>query len=149
MRFPTQSSPGTPARHPAGLERLTTPAVLLLSLCTSSEFALWDTAGQEEYDRLRPLSYQEANIILICFAVDFPASLHNVEDKWWPEIAHFCEDVPVILVATKTDLRTDQRTKDLLAAQGSHPVTPAEGQKVASCACGDCSRCVLIEFWKA
>lgn len=97
----------------------------------SSEFALWDTAGQEEYDRLRPLSYQEANIILICFAVDFPASLHNVEDKWWPEIAHFCEDVPVILVATKCDLRSDERTKALLSAQGATPVTPAQGQKVA------------------
>lgn len=98
---------------------------------TQSEFALWDTAGQEEYDRLRPLSYQEANIILICFAVDFPASLHNVEDKWWPEIAHFCEGVPTILVATKCDLRSDKRTKDLLAAQGTQPVTPAQGQKVA------------------
>lgn len=45
------------------------------------EFALWDTAGQEEYDRLRPLSYPESNVIFICFAVDFPDSLANVEDK--------------------------------------------------------------------
>lgn len=45
------------------------------------ELALWDTAGQEEYDRLRPLSYPETDIILICFAVDFPTSLGNVLDK--------------------------------------------------------------------
>lgn len=45
------------------------------------ELALWDTAGQEEYDRLRPLSYPESDVILICFAVDFPTSLANVQDK--------------------------------------------------------------------
>lgn len=45
------------------------------------EMALWDTAGQEEYDRLRPLSYPESNVILICFAVDYPTSLANVEEK--------------------------------------------------------------------
>ena len=45
------------------------------------EVALWDTAGQEEYDRLRPLSYPESNVILIVFSVDFPTSLANVLDK--------------------------------------------------------------------
>lgn len=45
------------------------------------ELALWDTAGQEEYDRLRPLSYPETDIILIGFAVDYPVSLANVQDK--------------------------------------------------------------------
>ena len=45
------------------------------------ELALWDTAGQEEYDRLRPLSYPESDVILIVFSVDFPTSLANVTDK--------------------------------------------------------------------
>ena len=45
------------------------------------ELALWDTAGQEEYDRLRPLSYPESHVILIVFSVDFPTSLANVQDK--------------------------------------------------------------------
>ena len=45
------------------------------------EIALWDTAGQEEYDRLRPLSYPESHVILIVFSVDFPVSLGNVQDK--------------------------------------------------------------------
>lgn len=45
------------------------------------EIALWDTAGQEEYDRLRPLSYPESHVILIVFSVDFPVSLANVQDK--------------------------------------------------------------------
>jgi Ras family protein A len=45
------------------------------------ELALWDTAGQEEYDRLRPLSYPETDIIFVCFAIDCPNSLENVMDK--------------------------------------------------------------------
>ena len=48
------------------------------------ELALWDTAGQEEYDRLRPLSYPESHVILIVFSIDFPVSLANVEDKVCP-----------------------------------------------------------------
>lgn len=48
------------------------------------ELALWDTAGQEEYDRLRPLSYPESDVILIVFSIDFPVSLGNVEDKVRP-----------------------------------------------------------------
>ncbi len=45
------------------------------------ELALWDTAGQEDYDRLRPLSYPDSHVILICFAVDSPDSLDNVGEK--------------------------------------------------------------------
>ena len=48
------------------------------------ELALWDTAGQEEYDRLRPLSYPESDVILIVFSIDFPVSLANVQDKVRP-----------------------------------------------------------------
>lgn len=69
------------------------------------ELALWDTAGQEEYDRLRVLSYPEVNIVLVCFALNSPASLDNVVDKWVPEISHFCPDIPFVLVGLKSDLR--------------------------------------------
>lgn len=60
------------------------------------EIALWDTAGQEEYDRLRPLSYPESHVILIVFSVDFPVSLANVQDKvraplpFMPPCRHSC-----------------------------------------------------------
>lgn len=116
------------------------------------EFALWDTAGQEEYDRLRPLSYPESDVILIVFSVDFPVSLANVQDKvrfplrrnpahrpltiahrtqWYPEVAHFCEGTPLLLVATKTDLRRDDQTRRMLSAQGQTPVTSEQGATVA------------------
>lgn len=95
------------------------------------ELALWDTAGQEEYDRLRPLSYPETDVILICFSIDFPMSLSNVQDKWYPEVTHFCEGVPLLLVGLKSDLRKDRRTLDMLAAQGQRPVSLEQASKVA------------------
>ncbi|PPQ73034.1 hypothetical protein CVT24_001414 [Panaeolus cyanescens] len=95
------------------------------------EVALWDTAGQEEYDRLRPLSYPESDVILIVFSVDFPTSLANVLDKWYPEVSHFCPSTPLLLVGTKTDLRTDQTTIRMLSAQGQSPVTPEYGASIA------------------
>lgn len=51
------------------------------------ELALWDTAGQEEYDRLRPLSYPETDLLFVCFAIDCPNSLENVMDK----VGHNCQ----------------------------------------------------------
>ncbi|TYJ58248.1 hypothetical protein B9479_001073 [Cryptococcus floricola] len=70
------------------------------------QLALWDTAGQEEYERLRPLSYSKAHVILIAFSVDTPDSLENVTQKWIEEVRSICgKAIPVILVACKTDLR--------------------------------------------
>lgn len=68
------------------------------------ELALWDTAGQEEYDRLRPLSYPDVNILLVCYAINSITSLHNVRETWTPEVKHFCPGIPIILVGTKMDL---------------------------------------------
>ncbi|GJJ09251.1 hypothetical protein Clacol_003473 [Clathrus columnatus] len=70
------------------------------------QLALWDTAGQEEYEGLRPLSYSKSHVILIAFSVDTPDSLENVTVKWIEEVRSICgSTVPVILVGCKTDLR--------------------------------------------
>ena len=68
---------------------------------------LWDTAGQEDYDRLRPLSYPQTDVFLICFSVVNPSSFENVRSKWSSEITFYCPETPVILVGTKVDLRDD------------------------------------------
>ncbi|KAI9270406.1 small GTPase-binding protein [Phascolomyces articulosus] len=95
------------------------------------ELALWDTAGQEDYDRLRPLSYPETNVILICFAIDQPTSFKNVLDRWLPEVTHFCENVPKLLVGTKIDLREDQGRIAQLNALGHRLITSEEGDRLA------------------
>eukprot|EP01120_Amphizonella_sp_Union-15-10_P006390 TRINITY_DN2038_c0_g1_i3.p1 TRINITY_DN2038_c0_g1~~TRINITY_DN2038_c0_g1_i3.p1 ORF type:complete len:194 (-),score=33.17 TRINITY_DN2038_c0_g1_i3:50-631(-) len=95
------------------------------------ELGLWDTAGQEEYDRLRPLSYANANIFLICFSVVNPVSYENISSKWYPELMHFCPEIPYLLVGTKTDLRNDQGTIDKLKASGSAPIVSAKGDELA------------------
>ncbi|KAM7211831.1 ras domain containing protein [Rhypophila decipiens] len=96
------------------------------------ELALWDTAGQEEYDRLRPLSYPETDLIFVCFAIDCPNSLENVMDKWYPEVLHFCPYTPLILVGLKSDLRYKKTCIDMLKTQGLTPVTTEQGIAVAN-----------------
>ena len=75
---------------------------------------LWDTAGQEEYDRLRSLSYIDCDVILICYSVNNRDSYENVRVTWVPEINHFCAGKPVLLVATKSDLRNSDETDETL-----------------------------------
>ncbi|KAI8336438.1 GTP-binding protein rhoA [Choanephora cucurbitarum] len=95
------------------------------------ELALWDTAGQEDYDRLRPLSYPDSHVILICFAVDSPDSLENVQEKWISEVLHFCQGLPIVLVGCKKDLRNDPATIEELRKNSQRPVTYEEGAAVA------------------
>jgi len=95
------------------------------------ELGLWDTAGQEEYDRLRPLSYANANVFLICFSVVNPTSYENVQSKWYPEVIHFCPDVPQILVGTKIDLRKDSETVKKLEASGQNTISTEQGEILA------------------
>lgn len=95
------------------------------------ELALWDTAGQEDYDRLRPLSYPDTDVILMCFSVDSPDSLENIPEKWTPEVKLFCPNVPIILVGNKKDLRNDPNTIRDLAKMKQEPVKPQEGRAMA------------------
>jgi len=80
---------------------------------------LWDTAGQEEYEKLRPLSYPSTSVFLLCFSLNSLSSLENVTRKWLPELRSNCPRTPVILVGTKKDIR------DLSA------VSPKEGRRIA------------------
>jgi len=96
------------------------------------ELALWDTSGQDEFsDRLRTLAYPDSHVFLICFAIDAPDSLENVQEKWYPEVKHFCPKVPVLLVGCKKDLRNDPKTNEELGRISQHPVTSEEGEIVA------------------
>lgn len=112
---------------------------------------LWDTAGQEDYDRLRPLSYPQTDVFVVCFSVISPSSFTNVTNKWMPEIRHHCPDKPVILcgekyffsdvlvllkrcyvlnLGTKIDLRDDREFSNQLQKQNIQPIKREQGQRL-------------------
>jgi len=92
---------------------------------------LFDTAGQEDYDRLRPLSYPQTDIFLVCFSVVVPTSFDNVTEKWFPEVRHHCPGIPCLLVGTQSDLRDDRATLDKLARMKYKPVSFETAERVA------------------
>ncbi|GAA5857080.1 hypothetical protein JCM8547_007947 [Rhodosporidiobolus lusitaniae] len=98
---------------------------------TELELSLWDTAGQEDFARLRSLSYADTNLVLLCFSVDQPVSLENVEAKWIDEIRNNCPGVKICLVALKCDLREDWTVREKLARRGEAIVEYEAGLEMA------------------
>ncbi|KAI9200896.1 hypothetical protein LWI28_014754 [Acer negundo] len=89
---------------------------------------LWDTAGQEDYNRLRPLSYRGADVFILAFSLISKASYENVAKKWIPELRHYAPGVPVILVGTKLDLRDDKQF--FVDHPGAVPINTAQGEEL-------------------
>jgi len=92
---------------------------------------LWDTAGQEDYDRLRPLSYPQTDVFLVCFSIVNPASFDNCRAKWSPELKLYNPDTPVVLVGTKLDLREDKQTIEKLSVRRMAPIPTIKGSQMA------------------
>lgn len=90
---------------------------------------LWDTAGQEDYDRIRTLSYADTHIVLICFSLVDKLSLKNVREKWAEEVQHFCEGVPKIVVGTKLDLRASTDPADAVHSEKGKAIAKSIGAK--------------------
>ncbi|KAK6261146.1 hypothetical protein QUC31_006962 [Theobroma cacao] len=118
---------------------------------TTVNLGLWDTAGinstssfilhflktvlkgvsfyrQEDYNRLRPLSYRGADVFVLAFSLVSRASYENVLKKWIPELQHYAPGVPVVLVGTKLDLREDKHY--LADHPGLLPVSTAQGEEL-------------------
>eukprot|EP00898_Chlorokybus_atmophyticus_P003791 jgi/Chlat1/4412/Chrsp29S04623 len=93
-RFPTDYIPTVFDNYSANV----TVGTKIISL------GLWDTAGK----LLRPLSYRDADVLILCFSLISRASFENITSKWLPELRHYAPDVPIVLVATKLDLREDE-----------------------------------------
>jgi Rho family protein len=116
----------------------------------SVQLALWDTAGQEDYERLRPLAYSKAHVILIGFSIDTPDSLDNVRHKvctfdpevgsscskadhsqWVEEANERCPGVPILLVGLKKDLRDDPEAIEEMRKKSFHFITHKDAHDVA------------------
>ncbi|XP_068561545.1 rho-related GTP-binding protein RhoH [Cebidichthys violaceus] len=85
---------------------------------------LWDTAGNDNFRQIRPRSYQQADVVLLCYSVANPNSLASVKHKWIAEVRENLPKVPVLVVATQTDLR------EVGAHRGSC-ISAAEGRRLA------------------
>lgn len=98
----------------------------------ATELLLWDTAGQEDYDQIRPLSYNGTKVFIVCFSCVSRDSFDNVKNKWVPELRKNCSPVPpIILVGTKADLKEDKAMLEKLQAKKETPIEEAEGRTLA------------------
>jgi len=92
----------------------------------------WDTAGEEDYDRLRPLCYPTTDIFVITTSIINPASFENVRTKWVPEVNRTgYSDVAFLIVGTKLDLREDEQTLESLEEKKLTPITYEQGVALA------------------
>ena len=98
---------------------------------TPLTLGLWDTAGQEEYDRLRSLSYPQTDVFLVCFSLISSTSLCNLISKWIPEITLNAPKAKIVLVGTKEDLLHDAALIEKINATGK-PI--ADEQQAAALA---------------
>ncbi|XP_026059881.1 rho-related GTP-binding protein RhoH-like [Carassius auratus] len=85
---------------------------------------LWDTAGHDTFRQIRPMSYQQADVVLLCYSVANPNSLHNLRYKWIAEVREFLPKVPVLVVATQTDHRE-------MGPYRTNCTTASDGKQVA------------------
>ncbi|XP_043099990.1 rho-related GTP-binding protein RhoH [Puntigrus tetrazona] len=85
---------------------------------------LWDTAGHDTFRQIRPMSYQQADVVLLCYSVANPNSLNNLRQKWIAEVREFLPKVPVLVVATQTDHRE-------MGPYRANCTTASEGKQVA------------------
>lgn len=93
---------------------------------------LYDTAGQEDYKQIRPLSYPGTSVFIVCYAVDKRASFANVKSAWIPEIQEHCPGTPWILTGTKADLAEDKHVVEVLKNKRTPIITEGEAKKLCA-----------------
>jgi small GTP-binding protein len=90
---------------------------------------LWDTAGQGDYDRMRPLCYPDTDVFLICFAIDQRASFENVKSRWHKEILTHVPKAKIVMIGNKSDLRIDSKKPDLVSKEEAQAMVGQLGLK--------------------
>ena len=96
--------------------------------------AYWEAygQGQEDFERLRPLTYPQTDVFLFCFSLIDPDSYENICNDCFPDVSRHCPNTPIILVGTKLDLLEDEATLENLKQSNISPITTAEGVKLAT-----------------
>ena len=91
---------------------------------------LWDTASQDDYKKLRPLSYPQTDVFLFMFSLVDPLGLERIESVWVPEVEEFCPGKPCILVGTQSEKR-DSFPNFEQKEPSMEPIPPSEGERIA------------------
>ncbi|ELP94719.1 Rho GTPase, putative [Entamoeba invadens IP1] len=100
----------------------------------SIQMNLWDTSGSDDLDEMRPVSYAGSDCFMICFAVSEEESFERIKTKWVPEIVAHC-GVPnprIVIVGTKSDIRDNAKSVDILAKQGKQLVKKESIESMAN-----------------
>jgi Ras-related C3 botulinum toxin substrate 1 len=92
--------------------------------------SIWDTSGNEEFDKLRPLVYPDTDIFLVCYSTVDLSSFENVVNKWVPDIRKMCPRTPIVLVGLKKDLREDARMFASFKNGNYYPISKHMGEDV-------------------
>lgn len=126
----------------------------MLSGRRNVNLALWDTAGEDDYqlryltsvcsiadrNRFRPMCYNHAEVFMLCFSLVCPTSYRDVYTKWYPDVAKYAPHTPIVLVGLKHDLRADEMTTrrlreengeaPIMREDGEAPITREEGERL-------------------
>ncbi|XP_075904513.1 rho-related GTP-binding protein RhoV [Nelusetta ayraudi] len=92
---------------------------------------LLDTAGQEEFDGFRALSYAHTDVFLLCFSMVNPTSFHNITKKWVSDIRAHNPSSPIVLVGTQSDLLLDVNVLINLDRSNVKPVLSSRARSMA------------------
>lgn len=95
------------------------------------QLGIWDTAGQDDYEQMRPLAYPGTHVFLICFSLVSRSSFDNVESHWIKEVRNFSKEVPFILCGTKMDQKEDPQFVKKMEEKDERPISKEEGEKMA------------------
>uniref|UniRef100_W5MIA1 Rho-related BTB domain-containing protein 1 n=1 Tax=Lepisosteus oculatus TaxID=7918 RepID=W5MIA1_LEPOC len=91
----------------------------------SVSLRLWDTFGDHHKDRR--FAYGRSDVVVLCFSIANPNSLHHVKTMWYLEIKHFCPRTPVILVGCQLDLRyADLEAVNRARRPLARPIKPSD-----------------------
>ena len=61
--------------------------------------------GGEDWHRLRPLGYDRADVVVLCFSIRCRRSFENIDEYWYPMVQKHAPKAPIVLCGTKLDTR--------------------------------------------
>ncbi|GIX68691.1 ras-like GTP-binding protein RHO [Caerostris darwini] len=95
---------------------------------------LWIVPAQDHYSAIRTLTYENSDAVILCFAIDNPASLISVTQKWFPEILEYTPNTPIVLVGNKIDLRNSELANEHVSVdQGKEVAAKIKAVKYIEC----------------